>query len=86
MLISLLGVSGIYIVLMVHHVPVIKYETEWYDYACDCIRLLWCSNSRLVVIKFHTAYWYQYLEYYGIYTVLLVHHVPDIKYYTEWCD
>ena len=28
----------------------------------------------------------QYLEYSGIYIVLLVHHVADIKYDTEWCD
>ena len=43
-------------------------------------------NSQLLVIKLITACWYQYWEYSGIYTVLLVHHVADIKYDTEWCD
>ena len=27
-----------------------------------------------------------YWEYSGIYIVLLVNHVADIKYDTEWCD
>ena len=43
-------------------------------------------NSRLVVIKLITACWNQYWEYSGIYIALLVHHVADIKYDTEWCD
>ena len=43
-------------------------------------------NSQLLVIKLITACWYQYWEYSGIYTVLLVNHVADIKYDTEWCD
>ena len=43
-------------------------------------------NSSLVVLKFKAACWNQYWEYYGIYIVLLVHHVADIKYHTEWCD
>ena len=43
-------------------------------------------NSRQVVIKFNTADWYQFWEYTGIYIVLLVHHVADIKCDTEWCD
>ena len=44
------------------------------------------ENSRLVVIKFNAACWNQYWEYSGIYIALLVHHVADIKYDTEWCD
>ena len=47
---------------------------------CDTV------NSRFVVIKFNTAFWNPYWEYSGIYIVLLVHHVADIKYDTEWCD
>ena len=43
-------------------------------------------NSRLVVLKFNTAFWNQYWEYPGIYILLFVHHAPDIKYDTEWCD
>ena len=43
-------------------------------------------NSLLLVIKFNAACWNQYLEYSGIYIVLLVYHVADIKYDTEWCD
>ena len=43
-------------------------------------------NSCLIVIKFNTAFWNQYWEYSGIYIVLLVHYVADIKYDTEWCD
>ena len=43
-------------------------------------------NSRLLVIKFNTAFQNQHWEYSGIYIVLLVHHVADIKYDTEWCD
>ena len=43
-------------------------------------------NSLLLVIKFNAACWNQYWEYSGIYIVLLVHHVADIKYDTEWCD
>ena len=43
-------------------------------------------NSRLLVIKFNAACWNQYWEYSGIYIVLLVHHVANIKYDTEWCD
>ena len=78
--------SGIYIVLLVHHVAVIKYDTEWCDYAWECCRISNRVNSRLVVIKFNTACWNQYWEYSGIYIVLLVHHVADIKYDTEWCD
>ena len=41
-------------------------------------------NSQLLVIKLITACWYQYWEYSGIYIALLVHHVADIKYDTEW--
>ena len=83
--------SGIYIVLLVHHVADIKYDKEWCDYAWECCRLIlgvyWNRvNSRLVVIKLITACWYQYWEYSGIYIVLLVHQVADIKYDTEWCD
>ena len=33
MLKSILGVSGIYIALLVNHVADIKYDTEWCDYA-----------------------------------------------------
>ena len=40
-------------------------------------------NSRLVVIKFNTEYCNQHWEYSGIYIVLLVHHVADIKSDTE---
>ena len=36
-------------------------------------------NSRLVVIKFNAACWYQYWEYTGIYIDRQVHHVADIK-------
>ena len=43
-------------------------------------------NSQLLVIKLITACRYQYSEYSGIYIALLVHHVADIKYDTEWCD
>ena len=43
-------------------------------------------NSQLLVIKFNAACWNQYWEYSGIYTVVLVNHVADIKYDTEWCD
>ena len=42
--------------------------------------------SRLVLIKFNAACWNHYWEYSGIYKVLLVDHVADIKYDTEWCD
>ena len=31
---------GIYIVLLVHHVAHIKYDTEWCDYAWECFRIL----------------------------------------------
>ena len=50
--------------------------------------VVYCNrvNSRLVVIKLITACWNQYWEYSGIYIALLVHHVADIKYDTEWCD
>ena len=78
--------SGIYIELLVHHVADIKYDTEWCDYAWECLEYWNRVNSRLVVIKLITACWYQYWEYSGIYIVLLVHHVADIKYDTEWCD
>ena len=44
------------------------------------------KNSRLVVMKFNTAFWNQYWEYSGIYIERWVHHVADIKYDTEWCD
>ena len=40
-------------------------------------------NSQLLVIKFNAALLNQYWEYSGIYTVLLVNHVADIKYDTE---
>ena len=40
--------------------------------------------SSIVVIKFNAAFWNQYWEYPGIYIVLLVHHVADIKYDTKW--
>ena len=40
MLKSILGVSGIYIVLLVHHVADIKYDREWCDYAQECCRIL----------------------------------------------
>ena len=43
-------------------------------------------NSLLLVIKFNAACWNQYWEYSGIYIALLVHHVAEIKYDTEWCD
>ena len=43
-------------------------------------------NSQLLVIKFNAACWNLYWEYSGIYTVLLVNHVADIKNDTEWCD
>ena len=43
-------------------------------------------NSQLLVIKFNAACWNQYWECSRIYIVLLVHHVADIKYDTEWCD
>ena len=44
-------------------------------------------NSRLVVIKFNAACWNQYWEYSGIYIYkMVVYHVADIKYDTEWCD
>ena len=36
-------------------------------------------KTRLIVTKFITSCWYQYWEYSGIYIVLLVHHVADIK-------
>ena len=44
------------------------------------------ANSLLLVIKFNAACWNKYWVYSGIYIVLLVHHVADIKYDTEWCD
>ena len=34
------GLFGIYIVLLVHHVADIKYDTEWCDYAQECCRIL----------------------------------------------
>ena len=37
---TILGVSGIYIALLVHHVADIKYDTEWCDYAWECCRIL----------------------------------------------
>ena len=86
MLKQFLEYSGIYIVLLVHHVADIKYHTEWCDYAWEYFTILKLSNSRLVVIKFNAAFWNQYWEYPGIYIVLLVHHVADIKYDTKWCD
>ena len=43
-------------------------------------------NSLLLVIKFNAACWNKYWVYSGIYIVLLVHHVADIKYDTEWSD
>ena len=43
-------------------------------------------NSQLLVSKFNAACWNRYWEYSGIYIALLVHHVADIKYDTEWCD
>ena len=43
-------------------------------------------NSHFVLIKFNAACWNQNWECSGIYIVLLVHHVADIKYDTEWCD
>ena len=43
-------------------------------------------NSLLLVIKFNATCWNQYWEYSGIYIALLVHHVADIKYDTEWCE
>ena len=50
--------------------------------------VVYCNtvNSRFVVIKSNTAGWYQFWECTGIYIVLLVYHVADIKYDTEWCD
>ena len=78
--------SGIYIVLFVHHVAISNMKQN------DAIMLdsvvEYCNrvNSRLVVIKFNTACWNHYWEYSGIYIVLLVHYVADIKYDTEWCD
>ena len=78
--------SGIYIVLLVHHVAdinMIQNDVIMHESVVEyCNRV----NSRLVVIKFNTACWNQYWEYSGIYIVLLVHHVADIKYDTEWCD
>ena len=32
--------SGIYIILLADHVPDIKYDTEWCDYAWECGRIL----------------------------------------------
>ena len=43
-------------------------------------------NTLLLVVKFNAACWNQYWEYSGIYIVLLVHRLADIKYDTEWCD
>ena len=43
-------------------------------------------NALLLVNKFNAACWNKYCEYSGIYIVLLVNHVADIKYDTEWCD
>ena len=74
--------SGIYIVLLVHHVADIKYDTEWCDYAWEGCRNYNRVNSLLLVIKFNAASWNQYWECSGIYIVLLVHHVADIKYDT----
>ena len=78
--------SGIYIVLLVHHVAdinMIQNDVIMHESVVEyCNRV----NSRLVVIKFNTACWNQYWEYSGLYIVLLVHHVADIKYDTEWCD
>ena len=50
--------------------------------------VVYCNrvNLLLLVIKFNAARGNQYWEYSGIYIVLLVHHVADIKYDTEWCD
>ena len=78
--------SGIYIVLLVHHVADIKYDKEWCAYAWDVVEYSNRVNSPLLVIKFNAACWNQYWEYSGIYIVLLVHHVADIKYDTESCD
>ena len=78
--------SGIYIVLLFHHVADIKYDTEWCDYLESVVEYCNRVNSLLLVIKYNAACWNKYLEYSGIYIVLLVHHVADIKYDTEWCD
>ena len=40
MLKLILGDSGIYIALLVHHVADIKYDTEWCDYAWECCSIL----------------------------------------------
>ena len=77
---------GIYIVLLVHHVADIKYDTEWCDYVESVLEYWNRVNSRLVMLKFNTAFWNQYWEYSGIYIERYVHHVADIKYDTEWCD
>ena len=37
---TILGISGIYIVLLGHHVADIKYDAEWCDYAWECFRTL----------------------------------------------
>ena len=37
---TILGVSGIYIVLLVHHVADIKYDTEWCDNVWEDCRIL----------------------------------------------
>ena len=78
--------SEIYIALLVHHVADIKYDTEWSIMHESVLEYCNRVNSRLVVIKFNAACWNQYWEYSGIYIALLVHHVADIKYDTEWCD
>ena len=77
----------IYIVLLVHHVADIKYIIQNDAIMLESV-VEYCNrvNSLLFVIKFNAACWNQYLEYSGIYIALLVHHVADIKYDTEWCD
>ena len=50
--------------------------------------VVYCNTVILVllVIKFNTACWYQYLECTGIYIERQVHHSADIKYDTKWCN
>ena len=86
MLKSILGVFWNIYKTIVYHVADIKYDTEWCNYARECFRILKKSKFTSLVIKFIAACWNQYWEYSGIYIALLVHHVADIKYDTEWCD
>ena len=86
MLKSILGVFWNIYKTVVYHVADIKYDTECVIKLESVVEYCNRVNSQLLVIKFNAACWNQYWEYSGIYIVLLVQHVADIKYDTECRD